>query len=215
MVGRGERSSTHTLPPSRHVDPRPPDPYPPTSRSDVTLHHTHLPCARVFLPACGPSLTHPWLVCSSVSLCVACIAQRLANPVTCMHARLAMPLMALTQMRGEGCALLHAEGGVKGARGGAWSGEGAAGATGMVGGGRHHTHPPSADLRRGRSTHTLPPFCPCYHHTIPPKNLKPCGWAVVSIAAPYSRNTAYLVAGFPRVTECSEWLGPERVPGTF
>jgi hypothetical protein len=49
-----KRSSTHTLPPSRHVDPRPPDPYPPTSRSDVTLHHTHLPCARVFLPA-------PWL----------------------------------------------------------------------------------------------------------------------------------------------------------
>ena len=90
-----------------------------------------------------------------------------------MHARLAMPLMALTQMRGEGCALLHAEGGVKGARGGAWSGEGAAGATGMVGGGRHHTLPPSEDVCRGRPTHTLPPFCPSSYHTLPPKNPEP------------------------------------------
>ena len=59
--------------------------------------------------------------------------------------------------------------------GGAAEDRGARGG-GMVGGGldaEHHTHPPSADLRRGRSTHTLPPFCPCYHHTIPPKNLKP------------------------------------------
>ena len=72
MVGRGERSSTHTLPPSWHVDPRPPDAYPPTSRSDVTLHHTHLPCARVFLPslaACGPSLTHPGGLFFRVPLC--------------------------------------------------------------------------------------------------------------------------------------------------
>ena len=85
MVGRGERSSTHTLPPSRHVDPRPPDPYPPTSRSDVTLHHTHLPCARVFLPACLRSLTHSLtrgasssfkvlkrLACAMIWLVVAC-----------------------------------------------------------------------------------------------------------------------------------------------
>ena len=116
-----------------------------------------------------------------MSLCVACIAQRLANPVTCMHARLAMPLMALTQMRGEGCALLHAEGGVKGARGGAWSGEGAAGATGMVGGGRHHTLPPSEDVCLGRETHTHPPFCPSRYHTLPTKNPEPREGAALSV----------------------------------
>ena len=34
---------------------------------------------------------------------------------------------------------------------------------------QHHTPLPSEDVRRGRSTHTLPPFCPSWHHTLPPK----------------------------------------------
>jgi hypothetical protein len=44
--------------------PTPTGPIPPHLSVRQTLrynlHHTHLPCARVFLPACGPSLTHPW-----------------------------------------------------------------------------------------------------------------------------------------------------------
>ena len=42
----------------------------------------------------------------------------------------------------------------------------------MVGGGRHHTPLPSEDVRRGRSTHTLPPFWPAYNHTLPSKTLE-------------------------------------------
>ena len=44
----------------------------------------------------------------------------------------------------------------------------------MVGGGRHHTPLPSEDVRRGRSTHTLPPFWPGYKHTLPSKNVESC-----------------------------------------
>ena len=47
--------------------------------------------------------------------------------------------------------------------------ERAARGEGMVGGGRHHTPPPSEDVRRGRATHTLPPFCPSPYHTLPTK----------------------------------------------
>ena len=48
--------------------------------------------------------------------------------------------------------MLRGEGPERAARGG-----------GMVGGGRHHTPPPSEDVRRGRSTHTLPPFWLAMH----------------------------------------------------
>ena len=34
---------------------------------------------------------------------------------------------------------------------------------------QHHTPLPSEDVRRGRSTHTLPPFWPGYNHTLPSK----------------------------------------------
>ena len=59
--------------------------------------------------------------------------------------------------------MLRGEGPKRAARGG-----------GMVGGGRHHTPPPSEDVRRGRSTHTLPPFWPGYKHTLPSKNVESC-----------------------------------------
>ena len=45
--------------------------------------------------------------------------------------------------------------------------ERAARGEGMLGGGRHHTPPPSEDVRRGRSTHTLPPFWPGYNPACP------------------------------------------------
>ena len=44
----------------------------------------------------------------------------------------------------------------------------------MVGGGRHHTPLPSEDVRRGRSTHTLPPFWRGYNHTLPSKTVESC-----------------------------------------
>ena len=40
---------------------------------------------------------------------------------------------------------------------------------------QHHTPLPSEDVRRGRSTHTLPPFCPSPYHTLPTKNPESSG----------------------------------------
>ena len=96
--GRTRETVVYPYPPSFTTRrPTPTGPIPPhlSVRRYVTSHTSAVRSRVSALPGCLRSLTHSPVACSSVSLCVACIARRLADAATCMHARLVMPLIAL------------------------------------------------------------------------------------------------------------------------
>ena len=157
--------------------PTPTGPIPPhlSVRRYVTSHTSAVRSRVSALPGCLRSLTHSpvacLLVCSSVSLCVACIAQRLANPVTCMHARRGRTLdlcperRVLRASRGRNTRPLDsgAHGRGRARRGQrAWSGEA----------GTIPSHPPRTSAAAARPIPS-PPFAPRPTIPYPPKTRNP------------------------------------------
>ena len=81
---------------------------------------------------------------------------------------------------------------------------------GMVGGGRHNTPLPSEDVRRGRSTHTLPPFWPGHKHTrVPHKTAE--SWVANGSSSSSSESLACADDGQKCDSWCSRLCGPAHV----